>query len=303
MATTKHLPGPYSPPAPPAYPNYTPPNSQGHPQSGLIHQQFYSPKNLHFHTSGPTSPASPLHNVPEENPYLLPLKTSQERQQQQKHNTGFVPAALRVTDRPPRSDLLTPPHSAHGSTDSLTKTGKLNNRPGSRRFNTEPFSTRFVKISVALASIPEEDLASALTTADLPEITRPADRSHWKPDTNAQICDFFICQKKFGLFARRHHCRHCGHVFCNEHSTERVGLDHSADFHPAGEKVRVCDHCAKEWIEWVEARVERVKNGEDLSEPPKTGPMAAGKAVDQADLFRGGFAAASLGGPAEWSTF
>lgn len=56
-------------------------------------------------------------------------------------------------------------------------------------------------------------------------------------------------------------------------------LDQNADFHPEGEKVRACEECAREWIEWVEARVRRMKDGAGAAEgkggkKTTTGPMA-----------------------------
>ena len=68
-------------------------------------------------------------------------------------------------------------------------------------------------------------------------------------------------------------------MFCAEHSNERVPLDQNADFHPEGEKVRACEECAREWVEWVEARVRRMKDGAGAAEgkggkKATTGPMA-----------------------------
>ncbi|KAI8883144.1 hypothetical protein K501DRAFT_133527, partial [Backusella circina FSU 941] len=48
------------------------------------------------------------------------------------------------------------------------------------------------------------------------------------------------CTVKFNMFNRRHHCRSCGHIFCQSHSANRLALFHSND---SGEWVRVCDSC------------------------------------------------------------
>ncbi|KAI8884847.1 hypothetical protein K501DRAFT_148852, partial [Backusella circina FSU 941] len=50
------------------------------------------------------------------------------------------------------------------------------------------------------------------------------------------------CTVKFGVLNRRHHCRSCGHIFCQKHSANRLAL-----FSPrgteCGEWARVCDAC------------------------------------------------------------
>ena len=38
------------------------------------------------------------------------------------------------------------------------------------------------------------------------------DRAHWVPDDAATVCH--NCNVKFTWSVRRHHCRHCGRVFC-----------------------------------------------------------------------------------------
>lgn len=61
------------------------------------------------------------------------------------------------------------------------------------------------------------------------------------------------CEVPFSSFKkRRHHCRNCGHSFCQEHSDNRVPLP-ARGFYTA---VRVCDDCRlKIWDKW-----ERSKN-------------------------------------------
>lgn len=48
-----------------------------------------------------------------------------------------------------------------------------------------------------------------------------------------------ICSKKFSLLTRRHHCRSCGGVFCQDHSSKTSVLPHLGIYEP----VRVCDNC------------------------------------------------------------
>lgn len=51
----------------------------------------------------------------------------------------------------------------------------------------------------------------------------------------------FICDNQFGIFNRKHHCRNCGGVFCNDHSSHFIPLLDLG----ITEKVRVCDDCYK----------------------------------------------------------
>ncbi|KAL9630540.1 MAG: hypothetical protein Q9164_006364 [Protoblastenia rupestris] len=294
MATTATRPTNFPSRDPQAY--TTPPNSQGaHPQYGLLYQQRYSPSTTASHTSSPNSPASPHQNAPNPEFPSLPLATRQLRAPQ---SPMYIPAALRPTDRPPRSQPLTPPRSLHGSTDSLDKKGKIS-RPSSRRSTTASSLNQISKPSL-LAHIPHEDLEAAEeNTSDLPEITGPPTRTHWKPDANALICDYPICQKSFGLFERRHHCRVCGNVFCNEHSNDKVPIDQNADFHPKGRVERCCEHDAKEWVLWVEERIRRMKGGDNEAED--TEPMALTGRAGNADAHKASIVAGSVTN--EWSTF
>jgi hypothetical protein len=61
--------------------------------------------------------------------------------------------------------------------------------------------------------------------------------SHWVPDSEIDACD--KCHAQFGTWLRKHHCRHCGRVFCDACSVKRIALPTLAMFAP----VRVCDDC------------------------------------------------------------
>merc|ERR1712166_1064028 len=54
---------------------------------------------------------------------------------------------------------------------------------------------------------------------------------------NANGCR--ACKTEFSMFTRKHHCRACGEVFCDDCSSHRMEL--------AGheEAVRVCERCMK----------------------------------------------------------
>ncbi|KAK4169383.1 vacuolar segregation protein pep7 [Cladorrhinum sp. PSN259] len=83
-----------------------------------------------------------------------------------------------------------------------------------------------------------------------PQPTGLPTRKNWKPDSESTICDDATCKKSFGYFVRRHHCRRCGHIFCDAHSNNQVPLDQDANYNPRGAMSRVCTHCYMEFREW-----------------------------------------------------
>ena len=59
------------------------------------------------------------------------------------------------------------------------------------------------------------------------------------PNESAERCG--ACREEFGLFRRRHHCRHCGYVFCADCSSQQYPLRQNGG---AGHlHLRVCDRC------------------------------------------------------------
>ncbi|QLL31049.1 hypothetical protein HG536_0A08660 [Torulaspora globosa] len=52
-----------------------------------------------------------------------------------------------------------------------------------------------------------------------------------------------ICSRRFTLINRRHHCRSCGGIYCQEHSSRRIDLPDLGIYEP----VRVCDNCYEDY--------------------------------------------------------
>lgn len=63
--------------------------------------------------------------------------------------------------------------------------------------------------------------------------TAPCERSTWVPDGDANDCG--SCGRNFSIFVRKHHCRACGDIFCQNCSNET--------WEYGGERVRVCEEC------------------------------------------------------------
>ncbi|KAL2038840.1 hypothetical protein N7G274_008362 [Stereocaulon virgatum] len=293
---------------------YTPPNSQPNQQI-IPHYPSNFPQRL------PQQPPQFLQQFPQQHPSGLPAMDSSSQTSQTPMNLSpaspsqpsvfqnlplanrqlrppkspmYVPAALRPTERRNRPSPLTPPRSIHGSTDSLDN---AENRPASKRSTTNSSA-----LQSALGKLSEDEpSAPSIPTADLPEVTDPPTRKHWKPDASATVCDAPVCQKYFNLFERRHHCRHCGNVFCGEHSLWTIPLDQNADFHPEGFTCRSCGHCWGEYGRWVEERREMAQEG-DRGEVSKSSSRPINKGGKGPEGQRGSIAQ-SLTRDWNWSTF
>lgn len=84
-----------------------------------------------------------------------------------------------------------------------------------------------------------------------------------QPDEASPSCDSPKCRSSFNIFVRKHHCRHCGHIFCAEHTAYTIPLDQHAKFHPDGIQSRACDSCYRQYQKWDAVRSLRRKNSEN----------------------------------------
>lgn len=81
-----------------------------------------------------------------------------------------------------------------------------------------------------------------------------------QPDSTASCCASPTCTTFFTFLARRHHCRRCGDIFCQPHSTHMIPLDQEARFHPSGSPQRSCDTCWADYQTWNYARKSRTSS-------------------------------------------
>ncbi|XP_023568897.1 RUN and FYVE domain-containing protein 1 [Octodon degus] len=76
---------------------------------------------------------------------------------------------------------------------------------------------------------------SKLKMEDIKEVNKALKGHTWLKDDEATHCR--QCEKEFSISRRKHHCRNCGHIFCNSCSSSELAL-------PSYPKpVRVCDSC------------------------------------------------------------
>ena len=70
-------------------------------------------------------------------------------------------------------------------------------------------------------------------------------KPYWEDDTERDACHVITCLKSFtkmkGFGERRHHCRKCGKLCCNECSRARMKLPELGYMRP----VRVCIMCVE----------------------------------------------------------
>ncbi|XP_052498804.1 RUN and FYVE domain-containing protein 1 isoform X2 [Budorcas taxicolor] len=76
---------------------------------------------------------------------------------------------------------------------------------------------------------------SKLKMEDIKEVNKALKGHTWLKDDEATHCK--QCEKEFSISRRKHHCRNCGHIFCNACSSNELAL-------PSYPRpVRVCDSC------------------------------------------------------------
>ncbi|CAL3964752.1 unnamed protein product [Diplocarpon coronariae] len=234
-------------------------------QYGRFSSQQASPINSATATPNnpsPTSPRSVLHSHIQPQKQLRPPKSPL-----------YVPAVLRPTDpprRPARQSPLTPPPSKDSSFDELENARTLS------RLSTAEEGKR------ALGVIVEAEHSSE----GLARVTGLPTRAHWKPDSESVICDDTTCPVYFGFLSRKHHCRRCGNIFCDRHSSHTIPLDQDANYHPGGAQVRACEHCFTDYLRWRIARSSR-SNSESSDVPTTPTVSCAGRAAGRGSMFGG----------------
>ncbi|TXT04995.1 hypothetical protein VHUM_03815 [Vanrija humicola] len=80
-------------------------------------------------------------------------------------------------------------------------------------------------------------------------------KDEWQPDQDTVLCNNSQCSAMFGqgklsLGPRRHHCRHCGMIFCGSHSSRTWPLQTvDSSNRPVVLPLRVCDGCHSAFTE------------------------------------------------------
>ncbi len=319
---------------------YTHPNNQlplfGAHQISPADSATNSPNNV-----SPTSPRS--HNYVQ---YHIP---GQVRQLRPMKSPLYVPAALRPTERLDKTTPMTPPKSLHGSLESLENRtmdghsntdGRIapldivveNNWIGDEnlgdvtgeptrdhwKVSTTPVSRRCTPTSQHDVSYHGcmqmflHDNRYASMTCEGNQNSKLETNSLQQADQQSPSCDSPTCRSSFNLFKRRHHCRHCGHIFCSDHSGYSIPLNQEARFHPDGIPSRACDMCHRHYEKWDTARSIRRTNSDNSQDdgskhdPSLPRPGSGGKPGLISQGLSGGNSDQTVGSVPKdwaWSTF
>ena len=197
---------------------------------------------------GPNGQPSPASSTSPASPRLTdmnhPYNPNPAKQLRPMKCPLYIPAVLRPTEHFPVMSPMTPPKSQRSSLQHIEDS--------------------------ANPELQQSDLDTYLSNwhpddGDLNDVTGPPKQDHWKPDEASSSCDSPQCRSNFNLFKRKHHCRHCGHIFCSTHSNQIIPLDQEAQFHPDGQESRACDTCYKQFLKWDTARSMQRKNSDGSS--------------------------------------
>lgn len=86
----------------------------------------------------------------------------------------------------------------------------------------------------------DDDALSSVVFSFMPSTLNVGSSSStatWQRDEDIKHCT--ACETEFTMFVRRHHCRRCGRIYCNDCSRNRAAMAGAA----GGTLARVCDRC------------------------------------------------------------
>merc|ERR1712106_321028 len=70
---------------------------------------------------------------------------------------------------------------------------------------------------------------------ELEKIRQAEKEVRWQHEDDVEACN--SCKNAFTVTRRKHHCRHCGRIFCSECVSKQVSCG------PSGRPTKVCDVC------------------------------------------------------------
>lgn len=215
----------------------------------------------------------------------------------------YIPAVLRPCDEFP-SRNMTRRKTAGSTSDSDTE-------PPLRRVNSNIMSLPGLgvlgnRLSRRAPGEAVTALSGKWNLDSYPDATAPPTRRHWKPDSESSVCDDPTCKRSFSYFVRRHHCRKCGNIFCDWHSSFALPLDQEARFNPRAALSRACNHCFQE-VKVSQTRHNSQSSASTASDAPHpttaSAPMPTPLPGAIPTAPRGPEVAASVPRDWNWSTF
>ncbi|KAM5351579.1 hypothetical protein ACJ41O_004302 [Fusarium nematophilum] len=215
----------------------------------------------------------------------------------------YMPAALRPNLFPSKTKNKTVDDAASASSTESDSTLRRTNSSIMNLPGMAVFSNRLSRVSTGEST--RSSIDGDFDLEMFPRVTDLPTRKHWKPDAESTVCDDPTCKRTFSYFTRRHHCRKCGNIFCDSHSTFAAPLDQDAKFNPRAPPSRTCSHCFEEFKNWYSRNSSRASSAasSDAPNPVPSTPIAAGGQVGGTTLPRGPEVAASVPRDWNWSTF
>lgn len=219
-------------------------------------QHAYTQAIYNQSTAHPPSSQFPPQNYPQISPLSTSNPSNTSGPQSPKSHYGrqvrplYMPAVLRPNEHPskPRCD------SRSDSTFELVDTaGTSPVRPNSSYLGLAGLNAlnRLRRRSTDEKKKQPKDDLQGWNLDVFPAVTDMPTRRHWKPDAESTICDEPTCKRYFSYFTRRHHCRRCGNIFCDLHSSHEIPLDQNAEYNPRAPTLsRACNHCFSEFSVW-----------------------------------------------------
>lgn len=273
---------------------------------GNDHQQAPQPRQQGLQR--PQHVRSLSYQVPHSQQQISPLSTSDEQQRSsmppspkarhaQQNRPMYMPAVLR-----PNSDF----------TQGLKRTSTTQSSPSSRRnsnsstFMNVPGLGAIQRLSRRSTGDSDKSIKGGWDLDLFPTVTDLPTKKHWKPDPESSVCDDLKCKRAFNYFVRRHHCRRCGNIFCDAHSSYEIPLDQDANYNPRAQPSRTCAHCFDEFKAWHtrnNSQASSSASSDDQNATPPTpvnAPVATGPALQ---LAKSPDVAASVPRDWNWSTF
>ena len=117
------------------------------------------------------------------------------------------------------------------------------------------FESNAIQTSHLVSSTPPRSSTPSHTTPTQSSTAVPESRldpddvvakAHWQRSSGHDSCSDPLCGKRLGNTNGNINCRHCGKLFCEEHTMYQMKLSRSAQHEPVrGLWCRVCETCYK----------------------------------------------------------
>lgn len=151
----------------------------------------------------------------------------------------------------PTDDCQTNSISETSSSASIPSSGSDLNDPTKPK---EPESSSVVeyKVDTSLGRTPLNVVKRisnllAMKDSDLNDYKNTELQKLWMPDSKSREC--YDCTVKFNTFRRKHHCRLCGQIFCNQCCNQIV----SGKLINVNGDLRVCNYCSKVVLSYLKS--------------------------------------------------